>query len=85
MPGPDEGSLPLIIKLSSGSLLPWSVPMSLTVATWKDSLLRHCGLYPAQATSFGLALGHVALEEDKTASFNDLRPGDTLSLFRREA
>jgi hypothetical protein len=51
--------------------------------SWKERILRHCGLPPSLDAEFGLAAGRVALDENQTAAFNDVSTGDTLLLFQR--
>ena len=73
----------VLIRLPSGSLLPMRGLCSDRLATWKGRVLSHCGVSPDKASDFGLALGFAALNEQATASANDVCHGDTLSLFER--
>ena len=81
----EKPSIPIMVWLPSGSLLPWAVPLHGPVSSWKGALLHHCGFSSELSPSFGLAVGHAALDEAQSASFNDVLPGDTLALFRRAA
>ena len=59
-------------------------PAAEPVSVWKGRILRHCGLPPASAAAFGLALGNVVLDEAQSAAYTDICNSDTLTLFQRD-
>ena len=60
-----------------------SGPPGEPLRVWKARLLAHCGIDLARSEEFGLALGHAGLDDTRSASSNDVRPGDKLALYER--
>ena len=63
--------------------MPVSVSNEATVAVLRETVRTVCGLPFGVTSRLGLALGHAALDEGRSLRGNDLRDGDTLSLYER--
>ena len=77
------GDLDVLVKLPSGSMLPFRASSCALLRDWKHRILSHCGLHGAAEANFGLALGFAVLDEGRSAISNDLSVGDVITLFER--
>ena len=78
-----EKGLEVLVLLPSGSVLPMRGVAAEPMAAWKSRLLGHCGVPLDRGSDFGLSLGYVAINEEKSATANDVCQGDSLILFER--
>jgi hypothetical protein len=77
------GKLRLLVQLPSGTALPVVACGEASAAELREAVLSRCGLPAVLAGKLGLALGHAALDEARSLLANDVRDGDTLSLYER--
>ena len=75
----------ILVRLPSGSAFPLSVDLTDSAAAVKLRVLARCGLPPAAAEQFGLALGYAALDDHSSLHSADVQDGDTLVVFARGA
>ena len=78
-------TVPIVLRLPSGALLPVAMDLQETVQGLKQRVIRHCGWTADVTEQVGITLGFEAMEDSKTLLSCDVQEGDILGVYIRAA